>query len=63
MAPFITGINTLAQITSIRGLPGGWGTMFVLTAYLLLITEAVGTYVGLHFLWIAKESSSKAVQA
>jgi len=28
----------------------GWGTTFVLTAYLLLITEAIGTYVGVHFL-------------
>ena len=35
---------------------GGWGTTFVLTAYLLLIMEAVGAYVGVHFLWIAKES-------
>jgi hypothetical protein len=42
---------------------GGWGTTFVLTAYLLLITEAIGTYVGIHFLWIAKESSNRAVQA
>ena len=31
-----------------------WGTTFVLTAYLLLITEAIGTYVGIHFLWVAK---------
>jgi hypothetical protein len=42
---------------------GGWGTTFVLTAYLLLITEAIGTYVGIHFLWIAKESSNRAVKA
>jgi ABC-type phosphate transport system permease subunit len=35
---------------------GGWGTAFVLTAYLLLITETIGTYIGIHFLWIAKES-------
>ena len=42
---------------------GGWGTTFVLTAYLLLITEAIGTYFGVHFLWIAKESSNKAVNA
>ena len=41
---------------------GGWGTTFVLTAYLLLITEAIGTYVGVHFLWTAKETSSKAVK-
>src|SRR5258707_9044646 len=26
---------------------------FALTAYLLLIMEAIGTYVGVHFLWIA----------
>ena len=32
-----------------------WGITFVLTAYLLLITEAIGTYVGVHFLRIAKE--------
>jgi hypothetical protein len=32
-----------------------WGITFVLTAYLLVITEAVGTYVGVHFLRIAKE--------
>lgn len=31
-----------------------WGITFVLTAYLLLITEAIGAYVGIHFLWIAK---------
>ena len=43
--------------------PSPWGTTFVLTAYLLLITEAIGTYVGVHFLWIAKESSNKAVKA
>jgi hypothetical protein len=36
-----------------------WGTTFVLTAYLLLITEAIGTYVGVHFLRIAKEHSNK----
>ena len=36
-----------------------WGTTFVLTAYLLLITEAIGTYIGFHFLWLAKEHSNK----
>ena len=41
---------------------GGWGTTFVLTAYLLLITESIGTYVGVHFLGIAKEGSNKDVQ-
>jgi hypothetical protein len=43
--------------------PGGWGTAFALTSYLLLITETIGTYVGVHFLWIAKETSSGAVKA
>ncbi len=42
---------------------GAWETTFVLTAYLLLITEAIGTYVGVHFLRIAKESSNKAAKA
>src|SRR4029077_7502423 len=28
-----------------------WGTAFVLTAYLLFLTEAVGTYMGLYFLY------------
>jgi hypothetical protein len=41
---------------------GAWGTTFVLTAYLLLITEAIGTYVGVYFLWIAKETSNKAAK-
>ena len=41
---------------------GGWGTTFVLTAYLLLITEAIGTCVGVHFLWTARRTSSKAVK-
>jgi hypothetical protein len=27
-----------------------WGMTFVLTAYGLLLTEAIGTYVGIHFL-------------
>jgi hypothetical protein len=26
--------------------PGPWGTGFVLTAYLLFLTEAMGTYTG-----------------
>ena len=42
--------------------PSAWGMTFVLTAYLLLITEAIGAYVGVHFLWIAKETSNKAVK-
>jgi hypothetical protein len=36
-----------------------WGITFVLTAYLLLITEAIGTYIGVHFLGIMKEHSNK----
>src|SRR5215469_7099093 len=39
-----------------------WGIAFVLTAYGLLITEAIGAYVGVHFLWIARETSSKAAE-
>ena len=39
-----------------------WGKSFVLTAYLLLITEAIGTYVGFHFLRIAQDRSNKAVK-
>jgi len=37
-----------------------WGIAFVLTAYGLLIAEAIGAYVGVHFLWIARGTSSKA---
>ena len=37
-----------------------WGTAFIFAAYGLLITEAFGTYVGIHFLWVAKENSNKA---
>ena len=36
-----------------------WGIAFDLTAYGLLITEAIGAYLGVHFLWIAKETSNK----
>ena len=32
-----------------------WGFAFVLTSYLLLMTEAIGAYVGVHFLRITKE--------
>jgi hypothetical protein len=39
-----------------------WGIAFVLTAYGLLITEAIGAYVGIHFLWISRGTSSKVVQ-
>jgi|SRR5215469_1156520 len=38
-----------------------WGITFVLTAYLLLITEAIGAYLGIHFLWITRENSNKAL--
>ena len=38
--------------------PGPWGTGFVLTAYLLLLTEAIGTYIGLYFLY-RRTSGSK----
>ncbi len=36
-----------------------WGVTFIVTAYLLLITEATGAYAGMHFLCIARGSSSK----
>ena len=39
--------------------PSSWGIAFVLTAYGLLITEAFGTYVGIHLLWIAKGTSNE----
>jgi hypothetical protein len=42
--------------------PSPWGIVFVLTAYGLLITEAIGAYVGIHFLWIARGTSSKVVK-
>jgi hypothetical protein len=29
---------------------GSWGTTFIFTAYGLMVTEAIGTWVGLHFL-------------
>jgi hypothetical protein len=29
---------------------GSWGTTFILTAYGLMITEAIGTWIGIHFL-------------
>ena len=37
-----------------------WGNAFIFTAYGLLVAEAIGTYVGIHFLWVAKEDSNKA---
>ena len=35
---------------------GSWGTAFILTAYLLMITEAIGTWVGIHFLRAANHN-------
>jgi len=32
---------------------GSWGTTFVVTAGLLFLTEAVGTYVGVRYLYRA----------
>jgi hypothetical protein len=42
--------------------PDLWGIVFVLTAYGLLITEATGAYVGIHFLRIARGTASKVVK-
>ena len=33
-----------------------WGITFVMTAYLLLTTEAIGTYIGVHFLSVGRLS-------
>ena len=41
--------------------PNPWGLAYVLTAYGLSITEAIGTYLGVHFLWIAKVPSNSVV--
>ena len=41
--------------------PNPWGLAYVLTAYGLSITEAIGTYVGVHFLWIARAPSNRVV--
>jgi hypothetical protein len=35
-----------------------WGLAFGLSAYALLITEAIGTYTGIHFLWVSKAAES-----
>ena len=42
---------------------GGLGTTFIRTAYLLLITEAIGTYVGIHFLWVRRSERSTNTDA
>ena len=34
-----------------------WGFTFVLTSYALLIIEAIGSYVGIHFLRLPKQKS------
>jgi len=31
--------------------PGPWSTVFVVTAYLLFLIEAIGTYAGFYFLY------------
>jgi hypothetical protein len=41
-------------------IPGPWGAAFVLTAYLLFLTEAIGTYVGLYFLHWSNRASKPA---
>ena len=35
--------------------PSSWGTAFVLTAYLLVLAEAIGTFIGLCFLYRSTE--------
>ena len=51
----------LASPDDVRSQPASpWGIAFVLTAYGLLIAEAIGAYVGVRFLWIAGGTSSKA---
>ncbi len=40
--------------------PGPWGAAFVLTAYLLLLTEAMGIYMGLYFLYRRMSASKMA---
>jgi energy-converting hydrogenase Eha subunit A len=37
-----------------------WGVTFVFTAYALLITEAMGTYVGINFLRLERHASNKS---
>jgi hypothetical protein len=40
--------------------PSPWGTAFALTAYMLFVTEAMGTYMGIYFLY-RMARTSKAV--
>ena len=50
----------IASPDHVRSQPASpWGIAFVLTAYGLLITEAIGAYVGVHFLWIARGLRAK----
>jgi hypothetical protein len=42
--------------------PGHWGLTFVLTAYGLLTTEAIGICIGAYFLRIAKVASNKVAE-
>jgi len=32
--------------------PGPWAIAFAATAYVLILTEAAGTYIGVHFLYL-----------
>jgi hypothetical protein len=40
-----------------------WGTTFVVTSYLVLITEAIGTYVSVHVLWVRRSERSTNTDA
>ena len=35
-----------------------WGITFTITAYGLLLTEAIGTHIGIHFLRLAEKTTS-----
>jgi uncharacterized membrane protein len=39
-----------------------WGIAFLFTAYGLLITEAIGTYAGIHFLSTANQSPTQTAK-
>jgi hypothetical protein len=54
----------VASPDHVRSQPASpWGIVFVVTAYGLLATEATGAYLGVHFLCIARRTSSKSRQA
>jgi hypothetical protein len=38
--------------------PGAWSTVFVITAYLLFLIEAVGTYAVLYFFLCGRASKA-----